>query len=434
MAAWLAYVWIAVVVASTGGFGYGTAAFLVYAAGLPPGGWWAHLVQAHGHLQVFGWGGMMVLGVGFYFLPRLRGTPLALPRFVPWVLVLMSSGLALRGVFEVIGDLLPGFLPRLALAVSGVLEICAATMAVVVLSATARQGPPLGQRRGLLPVLPYLALGFASLWVALALNAALTLLAPDGGYLAFQALDGQTVLRLGLEGFLVPISVAVAVRSFPLFLWVQVPAPRLLALLFWPLAAGIVLRAVSPGDEGAGPLPAIGSVLEGGSLVAIVLATRVVPLRRRSGMEPSSDPHYIKPVEYLLVPAFAWLAVAGTLQVGNGLAGGLLGQTLLPADVERHALGAGFITLLILGMGQRMLPGFGGREIWSRRLVWWTAALGNGSALLRVALPIAQTLGWTPQADPAWTDAALALSGTLGLLAVLLFGLNLGKTFHWRSS
>jgi hypothetical protein len=31
-------------------------------------------IQAHGHAQVFGWVGSFILGIGFYSIPKLRGT------------------------------------------------------------------------------------------------------------------------------------------------------------------------------------------------------------------------------------------------------------------------------------------------------------------------------------------------------------------------
>jgi cbb3-type cytochrome oxidase subunit 1 len=31
-------------------------------------------IQAHGHAQVFGWIGSFILGIGFYSVPKLRGT------------------------------------------------------------------------------------------------------------------------------------------------------------------------------------------------------------------------------------------------------------------------------------------------------------------------------------------------------------------------
>lgn len=60
-------------------------------------------------------------------------------------------------------------------------------------------------------------------------------------------------------------------------------------------------------------------------------------------------------------------------------------------DVEFHALGVGFITVLILGVGARLLPGFARRPLRNPALVWLTLALGNGTALLRVGPLLAPT-------------------------------------------
>lgn len=66
------------------GFGFGFAAVLTLTSALavPLGPWWPALAQAHGHLQLYGWAGLFVLGVAFHFLPRLRGTPLTAPWLV----------------------------------------------------------------------------------------------------------------------------------------------------------------------------------------------------------------------------------------------------------------------------------------------------------------------------------------------------------------
>lgn len=61
-AVWPPFVRTAIALAITAGFGLG-------------GTRWPAAEQAHGHIQVFGWAGLMVLGVGFHFLPRLRGAP-----------------------------------------------------------------------------------------------------------------------------------------------------------------------------------------------------------------------------------------------------------------------------------------------------------------------------------------------------------------------
>ena len=75
---WPPFVWTAVMLALTAGFGLGRMLFAAPVLGLPVGAWWPAAAQVHAHVQLFGWAGLMVLGVAFHFLPRLRGrTPAA---------------------------------------------------------------------------------------------------------------------------------------------------------------------------------------------------------------------------------------------------------------------------------------------------------------------------------------------------------------------
>jgi uncharacterized protein involved in response to NO len=120
----------------------------------------------------------------------------------------------------------------------------------------------------------------------------------------------------------------------------------------------------------------------------------------------------------LIVPAYLWLGFAGLVMLAEVLSvWGLVPRP--PIDAERHALGVGLITLLILGMGVRLLPGFAGRRLYSVRLVWATVWLGNAAALLRVA----------PLFLPSpLSTVLLAGSGLLALGAVACFGWNLWRT------
>jgi uncharacterized protein involved in response to NO len=113
------------------------------------------------------------------------------------------------------------------------------------------------------------------------------------------------------------------------------------------------------------------------------------------------------------------------LLIWEGLAGlvppaSLDGFAVPPRDAERHALGAGLVTLLILGMAVRLVPGFAGRPLRSARLVWATVWLGNGAALLRV-VPL-----FLPSSS--LTLGLLGLSGALGIAAVACLGWNLRHT------
>ncbi len=86
----------ALLLGTAGGFVFATLLTLTLALNLSIGPWWSALAQAHGHLQLYGWAGLFVVGVAFHFLPRLRGTPLALPRLVPWMIGFQVTGLVLH--------------------------------------------------------------------------------------------------------------------------------------------------------------------------------------------------------------------------------------------------------------------------------------------------------------------------------------------------
>jgi uncharacterized protein involved in response to NO len=444
----LPFLWWALGLALTAGFCLGMALFLALALRFPIGAWWPAAVQAHGHVQLYGWGGMFALGIGLFFLPRLRGCPPPSPRLVRRAATLMGVGLALRGLCQPLarpGEAGPfNAAMFVGLLLSGPLELAGAGLAVLALVGAARKGPPLRTRTGLLAVLPFALCFVAALLLGLALNALaivrVTLPMLAGATLLPPAYDWATV-HLGLDGMLVPISAAISARTFPLYLKLRVPPARELYAVAALFLAGFGLRFAAVPLTMAGPasldpdflatvglpLAALGALLEGASFLALPLVLDV-PLRRtprdlagREGQPKSED----VATEWLIVTAYVWLAVAGLLLIAEGLAGltPLAGLGRLPApppDAVRHALGAGLVTLLILGMAPRLVPGFVGRPLHSAHLVWATVWLGNGAALLRVA-PL-----FLPSSPLAL--GLMGLAGALGVAAVACLALNLWRT------
>jgi uncharacterized protein involved in response to NO len=314
----------------------------------------------------------------------------------------------------------------LALALSGLLELVGAILAVGGLVVAARKGPPLASRAGLVAVIPFAATFFASLLLALVVNAVGLVTEARTTGLVSGATD-WTVVHLGLVGMLVPIAAAVSARTFPLYLRLRVPPRRELYAVFGLYLIGLLLRSTSVLDltPALQPVPALGSVILGLALVGIVVVVDVPfrrTLRTRPGQAWPSVSEY-RASDGLIVAAYAWLGVAGLLMILEGLSWwGWAPRP--PLDAERHALGAGLVTLLILGMAIRMVPGFSGRKLYSTRLAWATVWLGNAAALLRV-LPL-----FAPSSRV--TMALLGLAGLLGLAAVACLGLNLWQTVHRR--
>jgi hypothetical protein len=141
------------------------------------------------------------------------------------------------------------------------------------------------------------------------------------------------------------------------------------------------------------------------------------------GSKPSRPIYGIDARGHILIRvAFFWLVV--------GLAM-ILVQQFFPAlphaysGAWRHALTVGFITTMILGVGQRIVPIFIKQPIASTRIMLLSAALiiiGNAG---RVVLELATIGGWR------WTFTAMGMTGLLELTALVLFALNLAMTV-WR--
>src|SRR5450759_4152412 len=131
----------ALLMGAGGGFLLATVLTLSRAFSVPLGVWWEAVAQAHGHLQLYGWAGLFVLGVALYFLPRLRGTPLVGARLVPWLLGSMIVGLVLRAVSQPGLATNLGSVWRVGLVSSGVLEMVAFATVLSQLILTAMRGP-----------------------------------------------------------------------------------------------------------------------------------------------------------------------------------------------------------------------------------------------------------------------------------------------------
>ncbi len=145
------FVYAALGFALTAGFGLGAIVVPAMAFGATNGTWWIASVQAHGHAQLFGWIGVFVLGVGLYFLPRLRGTISRASSLNRPALALLSVGVLLHVTCQLLlpaGDVPPasicGMWPvRVGLAISGLAEVLGVALVVIMIVESFRRGRPL---------------------------------------------------------------------------------------------------------------------------------------------------------------------------------------------------------------------------------------------------------------------------------------------------
>jgi uncharacterized protein involved in response to NO len=426
---------------------------------MPLGLWWAALVQAHGHIQLFGWAGLLVLGVALHFLPRLRAAPLAYPRMVPWLLALLVTGLVLRVVSQPLLALTGGsaFVWRMLLAWAGLAELVGGSGIVGLLFLTLARRNSQPKRPELQAFLFPIITGLFCFWLALALNAAEGIrLLVMGQVLLAEPMD-LTVVQLGLFGFLVPVALGMAARVLPLYLGLRPLTARPLWLIFCSYEAGLALNLVALWiDWVAGPavrLQGIALALMGGALLTFVTVqgillplhqTRLVipAVQTKHGPLPArpypvargNDPAVYGPVRWLMRSAFAWLTLLALAGCVDGVMEVAWGSAAITADALLHATTVGVVMLLIFGIGQRMLPGFSGSKLASPHLVTATLWLGNGAAILRVVPvmvgPWLSSSAGLPTGIMLWLSGAFGFSGPLALAAMLCFTVNLASTLH----
>jgi uncharacterized protein involved in response to NO len=433
------YLRAALLLGSGGGFALACVLTLAPLFGVPLGSWWEALIQTHGHLQLFGWAGLFVIGIALYFLPRLRGAPLSRPALLPWILGVQVASLLLRFASQPLFAGTGWFLWGILLVLSGVLEALALPATFLLLVQTAlRKSAAKSPLEGVRSIAPFIFCAFLGLSLAGILNLLNCITALASGGLVPSTADTANI-TLGLFGFLVPVALAMSSRMLPLYARIQPFPARLLWILALAYFGGVIfwlLGIFLPGLLSAS-LSGLGLLVTG--LVMLIFTGYFLHLmRNRMQLPPqvaahTPDPALLAerarqrrreeqrrygPYVALIGSAYLWGSLGALLLVIDGIASLLFAALPVAVDAIRHSFAIGFITLLICGIAVRLVPGFSSKAIRSPRLVTATFVLGNLAALLRVGpLLLAPTL----------PGAAFffALSGPTGLALILCLTVNL---------
>jgi hypothetical protein len=124
--------------------------------------------------------------------------------------------------------------------------------------------------------------------------------------------------------------------------------------------------------------------------------------------------------------AYGWLLIAGLLGVAAArwdTSGGIWGAS-------RHALTVGFVSVMVMSVGQRILPAFAAmRLLWSSSLMFVALALVVAGCTLRVSSEI---LAYQDYAVWAWS--VLPVSAILELVGLTAFAVNIFGTFIFEPS
>lgn len=364
-------------------------------------------LQAHGHAQVFGWIGSFILGIGFYSIPKLRGTARSAFR-AAWICwAVWTSGVALRWAATVYAWHWQVMLP-----VAGALELAA----FLIFFRAVSQHRPTGTAKGSLEP-----------WVWVVISAAMgllfSLLINLGGSIyvawrgvtpAFPHVFDQRYLVVLTWGFLVPFVWGFSAKWMSVFLGLPAFRPKLLGGAIAANVSGIALTL-------AGKIGTATWLFMASSALAISA------LRMFSGSQQKPKTRGVhRSFPAFVRLAYVWLLVAAVLATAAArwdTSGGIWGAS-------RHALTVGFISIMVLCVGQRVLPAFAGmRLLWSTRLMLAGLVLVATGCTLRVSCEILAYQGWA-----AWAWPVLPVSAVLELAGLSAFALNIFGTFLFEPS
>ena len=361
-------------------------------------------IQAHGHTQIFGWIGTFILGIGFYSIPKLRHIH-QLELSVVWVTWgLWTSGVTLRWLTNVYQWHWCALLP-----LSATLELAAFVIFFRAISGHRPQG---SGKQKLEEWIFVVIAGSIGLLLALLVNfGAVLFLALTGTSPEVPAGFDQSFLVLQTWGFLVPFVWGFSAKWFPIFLGLRPVRGRVLLLAVALNSLG-VLAAFLSSMLVAGLFLFAGITFAIHALGLFELPERLPKVRGAH----SSFPTFVR-------IAYVWALVAAGL--GIWAASVIRPQGIWGAS--RHALTAGFLATMVVAIGQRVLPAFAGRCLFSAKLMFVALLLLTAGCMLRVSSEILAYQGFF---RPAWSW--LPLSAVTEMIAVSLFAINLFLSFARR--
>jgi hypothetical protein len=406
--------------------------------------WWIALVQAHDHLQLYGWASLFVVGIALHSLPRLRGTPLVAAWLLPWIVVAQVAALLMRVLSQPLLVVTGNTFWRILLVLSGVLECVALGSAVLLFALMILRRPLLATRRVFKGSLPFLGGAFAALALAALVNLGNVVQAAGGTGLV-QGQGAALNVTLGLLGFLVPVALAMSARSLPKYSGLEGFPQQALWSLSTVYFVGLALTFIGMSWASLRVMSGFGMILLGAVILTFsAILLRLMNSRRRqspyrerlsssvqnrtqtSQMKIASERNAYGPFVLLIASSYVWATFGALLLVINGVAMLLGAAPFFSLDAMRHSFAPGFVALFLAGISARMIPGFSGHKIagpaWVTAQFW----LGNTAVLLRIGpvllLPV--LVAWGNVGLTLYT-VLYGLSGLVGLAFAICLALNL---------
>ena len=448
------FIYAALAIALFAGFGIGAHMAFIIGLQMPLHTGFQTYIQLHGHVQLIGWVGLFVMGVSLHVLPRLLSVAISDRLWLHAILACVAGGIALRTVTHsilpyVIGTPYFDALQWLSV-LSAILEWLGIYIYLMLVLKLFLVSEP-ARTRSLKAIRPFFAMQVFGWGVSALLNLGLLVrMASAGAPIAIPAWNQFNVeLFIGLV--LLPVAFAFSIKMLPLYLRLRGAdwsVRSMAAVYFIGFCAQILPQSplfVQTFSQTSARIVAVGAVVKAIAILYFIYQLDVLTRSKSSWREqvdakPKEDrrptraglPDYgeFGRFERLISAAYSWLALAALFDVFYAI-GDQLGLALPhKCDLVRHLYLVGFITMLILGMAVRMLPGFlGKKRVASTWLVDATFWLGNLAVVCRV-LPLIVTFPALNQLATLvrLAEIAFACSGVFGILAIICLAVNLRKT------
>ena len=374
---------------------------------------WAVLAQAHGQLQLVGFGMVFTAGMAMRLIPRFSGRPLVLPRAIPWVAFLLVSALVLRSLAQPAGH---GVLRDMGmLASAGAFLAGAITFAVIVWATLAHRSSR-AEATGY-----FFCLGSAAGVAAAGLNLFIVLeMQTDGATLA-PTVPQQALVFIEQFGVNLMFISGVSLRMIPTLTGRGRPdlgartAAIALACGVAAFAATLLWTEYGARSTSVIRLGCAGLILTGVAFAGVVAMTGIFSPAANRVAQASRAPFW------LLRSAMAWLIVSSALIVWYGFDGLRAGRApdQFEIDAIRHALAIGVLTMMIVGVAELIVPEFAARRMrhhGEATLIIAIAIALNLATALRI-WPAIEGVGWLT--ETRWWPMSLA--GMTVYAVVLVF-------------
>ncbi len=385
--------------------------------------WWVierSIIQAHGHAQIFGWVGLMIMGVAYQVIPRLKAAKLYSTRLANTSYTIMISGIILSVVSQ---PLVQNSVFAVTLAVSGILELLAGGLFVFTIWKTinaSKQTPEIFEdfiKAGLSWFLLQ-AVVTTVIFFTMAANRATVIPSwAEGSYLQMQ-----------IFGFILMIILGITVRTLPLFMGLREPDNRFIKTCFVTVNLGVILTVAASWTASLYPAVLLnGLKTAAAALTLIGVAAFIYGLNVfRRPIVDMSDLHVDRSYERYVKVAYVWLPVAAAMLLTLAIYEAVTGVAVEHAFVGayRHAVTVGFISMMIMGYASRIIPVFRGVKLYSVTLsvaAFWLVNVGN---VLRVGSEI--LVGFFQGSF----FPIMGASGSIEVFALALFGYNIFQTME----